>query len=149
MAIVITIPDRVRPAINVAGQSITAIDLSKKVDKVYDAPDDNIALFDGTGNIKDSGKNIEALTNDIIAEVNISSGIKTYYSTFAIEDWVSGAGIYYINFNHDLQTIKTIVEVKESTSKVLCDVITVSNMITKIQIPYDQRFIGNITIIAI
>ena len=153
MPITITIPDRTRPTIQVAGQSVTALDLSKKVDKVFDAPDDNIALFNGTGNIKDSGKNIDTLKQEIIteviAEVNIESDIKTYYSTFAIEDWVSGAGIYSIDFNHDLSTVKTIIEVRDSLSKVLCDTITVSNMITKIQIPSDNRFSGSITIIAI
>ena len=75
-----------------------------------------------------------------------SGAAEAFEDDFLISDWVAGAGIWYIEFEHGLDTLNTNVIVREGTGVVFVDTITINTNITRIQIPADFRFDGSIKI---
>jgi hypothetical protein len=76
------------------------------------------------------------------------AGAVTYSNEFVISDWISGSGIYYIDFNHDLNTLYTSVEIREGNSIIRADLSTIDANRVRITVPSnpDLRFNGSITI---
>jgi len=73
-------------------------------------------------------------------------GADSFEDDFLISDWVAGAGVWYIEFEHGLDTLNTNVTVKEGTGVVFLDIITINTNTIRIQMPADFRFDGSIKI---
>jgi len=96
---------------------------------------------------------VPSLSNEIdYVRVLDTTGITGTVVSFSIDDWEQTEGYYYININHNLNSLYTIVEILELNKVVYVDKIeTIDQNTIRIYVPSepDLRFNGSALIVKV
>ena len=79
-------------------------------------------------------------------QLGTGGSTSSFIRDFIVSDWINAGGVYYIDFDHDLNQSRVSSEIFKGSNKVFVDTVIINSNRLRIQTQYDAIFDGSIKI---